>query len=103
MVRGMPSVGNLGRVMRVMRVMLDICVLAAQRLRYGRGDHAQQDRKHPEQGPDLLTVAAEHDGPAGHREKWYADNLRQFVPLFHQAKSWYEAWPTLLSKSTRGT
>jgi hypothetical protein len=35
----------------LMRVMRDICVLIAQRLRYGRGDHAQQDREHPEQSP----------------------------------------------------
>ena len=87
MVCARPSVTNVGRVMNMVRVMRDICMLAAQRLRYGQRDHAQQDCKDSEQSPDLLTVAAEHGGPAGRREKRYADNLRQFVPLFHRPKS----------------
>lgn len=67
MVRGSPGVGRVGHVGRMMSVMRDICGPAAQRLGYGRRDHAQQDRKHPEQSPDLLTVAAEHGGPARRR------------------------------------
>ncbi|MCP3727564.1 hypothetical protein M3I53_31350 [Paraburkholderia sp. CNPSo 3272] len=48
------------RVMGMMGVMLDAAMRAAQHLGHRRGDHAQQDGKHPEPGTHLPTVAVEH-------------------------------------------
>lgn len=47
-------------LMFVKRVMLNLAMRATQHLRHCRGNDAQQDREHPEKGPDLLTVAAGH-------------------------------------------
>jgi hypothetical protein len=72
-VRGRVGMGEkqYGCKMRVMpmmmRVMLSVDLPATQHLRYRRCDDAQQNREHPEESPDLLTVAAEHGKPTRRR------------------------------------
>ncbi|KML51818.1 hypothetical protein VL15_25130 [Burkholderia cepacia] len=86
MVCGRPDFGEMSdfrrrmHVMRVMRVkgmMRAFGRRATQRLGYRRRDHAQQDRKDPEESPDLLTATAGHGRPTRRRYKQYVENLRR--------------------------